>query len=42
MVNPTGGVFSTGTATLDTTATATDLNYQIPLTKTHTTSATLS
>jgi hypothetical protein len=43
LVKPTsGGVFSAGTATLDTTATATDLNYQIPLTKTHTTSVTLT
>jgi hypothetical protein len=42
LVKPAGGTFGAGAATLQTSATATDANYQIPLLKTRTTTVTLS
>jgi hypothetical protein len=42
LVKPAGGTFTGGVASLATSATATDLNYQVPLQKTRTTAVTLS
>jgi len=42
VIKPVGGTFSAGPATLRTSASATDSNYDIPLTKTRTTAMTLS
>jgi hypothetical protein len=42
VIKPVGGTFSAGAATLQTSASATDSNYDIPLTKTRTTAMTLS
>jgi hypothetical protein len=42
LVKPVGGTFQAGAATLQTSASATDSNYGIPLSKTRTTAVTIS
>jgi hypothetical protein len=42
LIKPFGGTFHTGAATLQTSASATDSNYGIPLSKTRTTAVTIS